>query len=93
MCGRKRPQENAGVSKPFVRAAPDRTRRIRYAVQLAFLLLNLWIGVEFYRFVRHYETGGATAWVARPGGIEGWLPIAALMNLKVALVHRTVSPL
>lgn len=32
--------------------------------------------------MRYYETAGNTAFVARPGGIEGWLPIAGLMNLK-----------
>jgi polyferredoxin len=51
-------------------------------VQVAFALLNAWVGVEFYRWVRFYETGGATARVERPAGVEGWLPIAALMNLK-----------
>ena len=64
------------------RAARDRSQTVRRSVQAAFLLLNIWIGVEFYLFVRHYESGGRTAWMARPAGIEGWLPIASLMNLK-----------
>ncbi len=51
-------------------------------MQLAFLLLNLWIGARFYFFVRYYETGGRSLWVPRPAGVEGWLPIAGLMNLK-----------
>jgi polyferredoxin len=71
--------------KILKRAAPDRSQRLRHAVQLAFLALNAWIGVQFYLFVRHYETGGRTAQVSRPPGVEGWLPIAALMNLKVWL--------
>ncbi|MBK5294889.1 MAG: 4Fe-4S binding protein, partial [Acidobacteriia bacterium] len=60
----------------------DRSQQIRRGVQFAFLAVNLWIGVEFYRFVRFYETGGATTWAQRPPGVEGWLPIASLMNLK-----------
>ncbi len=64
------------------RAVDDHSQTIRSAVQLAFLLLNIWIGVQFYLFVRYYETAGATLRVTRPPGVEGWLPIAALMNLK-----------
>jgi polyferredoxin len=51
-------------------------------VQLVFLALNAWIGVQFYLWVRHFETGGETMAVSRPPGVEGWLPIAAMMNLK-----------
>src|SRR5579884_2397702 len=67
----------------YRRAAPDRTQRQRRWVQFAFLLLNIWIGVEFYRFVRFYETMGATGAPDRPAGVDGWLPIASLMNLKI----------
>jgi polyferredoxin len=45
-------------------------------VQVAFLLLNVWIGVEFYRFVE------APSRAVRPPGVEGWLPIAGMMNAK-----------
>src|ERR1035437_4765884 len=68
------------------RAGPDRSQRLRRLVQLAFLALNVWLGVEFYLFVRYYETGGRTVWAGRPPGVEGWLPIASLMNLKVLLL-------
>lgn len=74
------------AKKAFVRAPPDRTQRWRLAAQLAFLLLNLAIGVQFHAFVRHFETGGATPLVERPPGVEGWLPIAALMNLKATIL-------
>jgi hypothetical protein len=53
------------------RRTHDGSQRIRRAVQLAFLALNIWIGVEFYAFVRFYETGGQSVWMARPSGIEG----------------------
>jgi polyferredoxin len=55
-------------------------------MQAAFLALNVWIGLEFWLFVRYYETDGHTAFVRRPPGVEGWLPIASLMNLKVLLL-------
>lgn len=76
-------KNSAPRKKLAKRRGPDRSQAIRRAVQLLFLALNVWIGVEFVLFVRHYETGGATAWVPRPAGVEGWLPIASLMNLKV----------
>src|SRR5512138_2780101 len=72
--------------RPFVRAPADRTQRWRLRLQLAFLALNVAIGVQFWVFVRHFETGGEGAYPPRPPGVEGWLPIAALMNLKAALL-------
>lgn len=82
-----RPPEAAPrVKVSFVRRQPDRAQFVRRTVQVAFLLLNLWIGARFYFFVRYYETGGETVFVPRPPGVEGWLPIASLMNLKYFLV-------
>lgn len=69
--------------KRFTRAPRDYSQRLRRAVQLAFFALNVWIGVQFVRFVHYYESGGQAGPVSRPPGIEGWLPIASLMNLKV----------
>jgi len=71
--------------KLLKRAGPDRSQALRRGFQLAFLALNVWIGVEFYLFVRYYETGGRSVWSGRPPGVEGWLPIASLMNLKVLI--------
>jgi polyferredoxin len=70
----------------FVRAPPDRTQRWRRALQIAFLLLNVAIGIQFWFFVRFFESGGEGIYLPRPPGIEGWLPIAALMNLKAAVL-------
>ena len=75
------------IRKKLVRrAGTDRSQTLRRAVQLAFFALNAWIGIEFYLFVRYYETGGRSLWAGRPPGVEGWLPIASLMNLKVLLL-------
>lgn len=64
------------------RRGRDYSQSLRRAVQAAFFALNAWIGVQFYLWVRYYETGGASMYASRPAGVEGWLPIASLMNLK-----------
>jgi polyferredoxin len=68
------------------RALREHSQALRRAVQFTFLLLNVWIGIQFYLFVRYFETAGASIRVGRPAGVEGWLPIASLMNLKVLLL-------
>lgn len=68
------------------RRSRDYSQRLRRGVQLIFLALNVWIGIGFYLFVRYCETAGRTVWASRPPGVEGWLPIAGLMNLKVWLL-------
>ena len=83
----------ASRKKLLRRAGVDRSQTLRRAVQLAFLALNVWIGVQFYLFVRYYESGGQTLRANRPPGVEGWLPIASLMNLKVLLATGEVPRL
>jgi polyferredoxin len=79
------------VKKKFTkRLVRDNSQRIRLAVQLVFLALNVWIGVQFYMWVRYFETNGQTASVTRPPGVEGWLPIAAMMNLKYHVLTGNV---
>src|SRR5579871_1827455 len=75
------------------RALPDRSQTLRHGFQLAFLALNVWMGLEFYLFVRYFETGGRSIRVDRPAGVEGWLPIASLMNLKVFLLTGAIPRL
>lgn len=74
------------MARAYDKRPIEHTLLIRRGVQAAFLLLNFWIGVRFYFWVRHFETGGQSAYVSRSPGVEGWLPIAALMNLKYAVV-------
>src|SRR5512138_3714698 len=75
------------------RLAADHSQAIRRTAQLLFFALNVWIATEFYLFVRFYETGGASVFARRPPGVEGWLPIASLMNLKVLLYTGKVPTL
>ncbi|STI76604.1 putative electron transport protein [Escherichia coli] len=63
----------------------------RKATQLLLLAMNIYIAITFWYWVRYYETASSTTFVARPGGIEGWLPIAGLMNLKYSLTNRSVT--
>lgn len=57
----------------------------RRLIQVLFLALNVWIGLQFALFVRFFESGGTGIRVSRPPGVEGWLPIAGLMNLRYFL--------
>jgi polyferredoxin len=73
--------------KPLIRRSmPDRSQRIRRTVQLAFIALNGWIGVQFFLWVRSFESSGQSISLSRPPGVEGWLPIAGLMNFKFLLL-------
>ncbi|HLJ45841.1 MAG TPA: 4Fe-4S binding protein, partial [Bryobacteraceae bacterium] len=72
------------------RADKDYSQKLRRGFQIGFLLWNVYLGGLFYLWVRHYETGMQTRAVTRPAGVEGWLPIAGLMNLKYCLVMRRV---
>src|ERR1035437_11175226 len=68
------------------RSTPGRSQGLRNTVQWSFLALNVWLGVQFYLWVRYFERGGASLYVPRPAGVEGWLPIAGLMNSKYFLL-------
>ena len=80
----------ANPKKKLVRRSDrDYSQILRRSFQGAFLALNVWIGTQFYYWVRQFEPGGAPTSLHRPAGVEGWLPIAALMNLKYfVLTHR-----
>jgi len=72
------------------RVEKDDSAIYRRSFQGAFLLLNLWIGTRFYLWVKQYEVGTAFPQIARPAGVEGWLPIAGLMNLKYWLLSGEI---
>lgn len=77
--------------KAFARRRGDVSQQIRLASQILFGTIALLVGIQFVLWVRYFEHGGSTLKVARPGGVEAWLPIAALMNLK-AFVLTGVIP-
>ena len=76
--------------KSIQRARTLPWQRVRQAVQAAFLLVNAWIAIQFYVWVRYFERGGTGLYLPRPAGVEGWLPIAGLMNSKYLLMTGRV---
>ncbi|GJQ21032.1 MAG: (Fe-S)-binding protein [Bacteroidia bacterium] len=55
---------------------------LRSTIQFTFILLCLWIGYEFHLFVKWGMSHGSEPFVTRPPGVEGFLPISALMSLS-----------
>jgi polyferredoxin len=76
--------------KAFRRRRGDNSQRVRTWVQFGFGSVALLVGVQFYLWVRYYETAGASWKVSRPPGVEAWLPIASLMNTKALLLTGDV---
>ncbi len=67
------------------RQLSDRSQQVRRVVQAVFLLLNAGIGLQFILWVRYFESQGSSRYFERPAGVDGWLPIAGLMNLRYFL--------
>ncbi|RJP81721.1 MAG: 4Fe-4S binding protein [Candidatus Zixiibacteriota bacterium] len=78
------PQTHATRPRP-VQASRFKIQPYRKAVQVGFLLLTLWIGLEFTLFVWQLQDG-AIPTVQRPPGVEAFLPISALISLKYWLL-------
>jgi polyferredoxin len=59
-------------------------RYIRYVLQWSILLFLVYAGYAFYRLVTFYSSGGTGLSPAgRAPSVEGFLPIGALMSLKL----------
>ena len=54
------------------------------------MTLNIGLGIQFCLWTRYYETDGRTLYVNRPAGVEGWLPIAGMMNTKYLLETHSI---
>lgn len=67
-------------------------RFLRYAVQIAFLLITLYAGWQFYHFVLHFEEPGRP-FVQRPPSVDAYLPIGGLMAFKYFVATGIVEPL
>ena len=79
------------IKKRLVRRdQEDPSQLYRRGFQGTFLLLNLWLGAKFYFWTRQFEDGVDDATLQSPAGVEGWLPIAALMNLKFWLLSGVI---
>ncbi|NOZ75710.1 MAG: 4Fe-4S binding protein [FCB group bacterium] len=58
---------------------------VRNGVQLGFFLLTLLVGLQFALWVSRISTGQIPI-VARPPGVEGFLPVGSLIGLKYWLL-------
>ena len=68
--------------------------RYRKLIQYGFLLTLVWIGIEFYLFTEQIAAGKVPD-ITRPPGVEGFLPISALISLKYWVltgIFNTIHP-
>src|SRR6266568_1868769 len=72
------------------RTGHDYSQSLRRSFQFLFLLWNVYLGVTFYLWVRQFETDHFRTSLVRPAGVEGWLPIAGMMNFKYFLLTERV---
>ena len=66
--------------KKIIRNSDKPIQKSRFIIQSLFAALCVWIGVEFYLFIKFLETGGAATYFTRPPGVDGFLPISSLMS-------------
>src|SRR4030065_1502653 len=74
----------------IIRNSEERIQKYRFLVQTAFAVLCIWIGVEFYLFVRYLEAGGTVSYFNRPPGVDGFLPISSLMSFYYFILTGTI---
>lgn len=85
---------NRKPKKKLVRRTErDYSQILRRSYQALFLVMNIWLGGVFYLWVRQFETGNTSGRLARPAGVEGWLPIAGMMNTKYWLLTGHIPAL
>jgi polyferredoxin len=77
--------------KRLLRRMREDSQFFRSTVQMAFLFLCIWIGIEFYLFIQWGNSNGQTAFVNRPPGAEGFLPISALISFKYWLYTGIIN--
>lgn len=82
------------LAVPLKAAALKQRRRfvtgLRWASQWFWLLVTIAVGAQFMRWVRQVETGVVT--VGRPGGVEAFLPLSALLSLRHLWETGEISP-
>jgi polyferredoxin len=78
------------VDKSLLRNIKERksATEIRAYVQLFFFLVTLWVGTDFYLFVSGLGKGIV---LQRPPGVEGFLPISALISCRYFILTGIVN--
>lgn len=67
-------------------------QKYRLYVQLFFVAIVLWIGIEFYLFTTFLESGGYSTFYERPPGVEAFLPISSMMSLYYFFLSGNIHP-
>lgn len=65
---------------------------LRTVIQLSFFFFTLYLGLQLFRFAAHFHSGGRLPFVPRADGVEGFLPISALLSLRDWLITGTINP-
>ena len=55
---------------------------LRITIQWCYLFFIVYLGFRFYQFFAGYKAGGLSPTFDRPEGVEGFLPIAALLGIR-----------
>lgn len=76
----------------YIKNTAKSVQKVRFLIQLIFALLCIWIGIEFHLFVRALDLGTGGSHLYRPPGVEGFLPISALMSLYYFILTGVVHP-
>lgn len=66
---------------------------LRFSIQLAFALLCIWIGIDFHNFIKFLESNGTLEFSSRPPGVEGFLPISAMMSVYYFFQSGIIHPI
>jgi polyferredoxin len=82
----------ASTKKKPIRNDVVSSQKYRFAIQASFLALCVWIGIEFHYFVKYLESSGVNGSAHRPGGVEGFLPISALISLYNWVLGNGIHP-
>ncbi|MFH1700007.1 MAG: 4Fe-4S binding protein [Candidatus Zixiibacteriota bacterium] len=76
-------KQEATIIENGIKRKSFSTRKFRFWAQVFSLAISIWMGVEFYLFVRYLEAGKIMGMApTRPPGVEGYLPISGLISLR-----------
>jgi len=64
---------------------------LRITIQWCYLFFIVYLGFRFYQFVAGFRTGGFSPMVEKPEGVEGFLPIAALLGIKDWFISGSIN--
>lgn len=80
------------AKKNIIKNKERPVQKYRFFVQSAMALLCMWIGIEFFFFVKYLQVEGNAFFVNRPPGVEGFLPISSMMSfymfIRTGIIHH-----